>query len=98
MPRLTWSPSARGDLKGIDAFLAERDAAAAVRILRAIRITAERLRDYPQIGRALDEPFRVLGVRGTPYLIIYRLREGEVEIVRLRHARESWLDDPEGTL
>ena len=60
MPRLTWSPSARGDLKGIDAFLAERDAAAAVRILRAIRITAERLRDYPQIGRALDEPFRVL--------------------------------------
>ncbi len=98
MPRLTWSPSSRRDLLGIDAFLAEHDAAAAIRTLRAIRTAADRLRDYPRIGRALDEPFRVLGVRGTPYLIIYRLRAGEIEVVRLRHARENWLDEPEGPI
>lgn len=98
MPRLTWSPAARRDLHAIDAFLLERDARAAVRTLQAIRASAGRLLDYPRIGRALDEPFRVLGVRGTPYLLVYRLRGGEVEIIRIRHSRENWLDEPEAEL
>jgi plasmid stabilization system protein ParE len=96
MPRLIWSPSSLRDLRGIDEFLAERNDAAAARILRAIRAAALRLHDYPRIGRAIDEPFRVFGVRGTPYLLVYRLRDGTVEIVRVRHSRENWLDDPEG--
>lgn len=98
MPQLIWSPASRDDLKGIDEYMMERDPVVALEILRAIRSTAIRLLEYPRIGRAIEEPYRVLGARGTPYLVIYRLRDGVIEIVRVRHARENWLDNPEGIL
>jgi plasmid stabilization system protein ParE len=98
MPRLIWSPSSLDDLKTIDLYLKPLDGAAAGRMLRAIRATADRLRDYPRIGRALEQRFRVLGVRTTPYLLIYRIVGGGIEIVRIRHAREGWLTDIEGEL
>lgn len=90
MPRLIWSEASLRDIVGIDAFLADENPVAAARIVRAIKATALRLVDFPRIGRGLDEPFRVFGVRTTPYLIIYRLRHGEIEIVRVRHASENW--------
>lgn len=98
MPRLIWSPSSLRDLRDLDEFLSPLNGAAASRMLRAIRATANRLVDYPRIGRALDEPFRILGVRTTPYLLIYRLRKDGIEIVRVRHGSENWAPDPEGTL
>jgi toxin ParE1/3/4 len=91
MPRLIWSPASRADLHHIDRSLIERNPNAAARILRAIRASSDRLCDYPSVGRALNEPFRVLGVRTTKYIIVYRLRDEAVEIVRVRHAAENWL-------
>ncbi|MEO5937984.1 MAG: type II toxin-antitoxin system RelE/ParE family toxin [Sphingomonas sp.] len=91
MPRLIWSPASRGDLHDIDGWLTERNPAAAARILRAIRVSSDRLRDYPRIGRAIDRPFRVLAVRTTKYLLVYRLHNDVVEIIRVRHAAETWL-------
>jgi toxin ParE1/3/4 len=91
MPRLIWSPASRGDLHDIDGWLTERNPVTAARTLRAIRTSADRLRDYPKIGRAVDRPFRVLGVRTTKYLLVYRLHNEGVEIVRIRHAAENWL-------
>ncbi len=96
MPRLIWSPSARDDLREIDIFLADRGSAAAGRVLRAIRATATRLLEYPRIGRALETPFRVFGVRGTPYVIVYRLLDDAIEVIRIRHMRENWTIAPEG--
>jgi addiction module RelE/StbE family toxin len=97
MPRLIWSPSSRCDLASIDAYLTDKNDAAAARILRAIRATATRLLDHPHIGRGVDAPFRALGVRTTPYLLIYRLSDGDVEIIRIRHGRENWLHGREST-
>ena len=91
MPRLIWSPESLDDLRNIAAWLAPRDARAGLAALRAIRAAADRLTDYPRIGRAIDEPFRVLGVRTTPYLIIYRLHGDAIDIIRVRHRREDWL-------
>ena len=90
MQGLIWSPASRADLHQIDSWLTERNPGAAVQILRAIRASSDRLREYPKIGRALDEPFRVLGVRHTNYLLVYRLVDDAVEIVRVRHAAENW--------
>jgi len=91
MQRLIWSPASRDDLRRIDAWLGARNPVAAAQILRSIRAAALRLTDYPRIGRALEEPFRVLGIRHTPYVMVYRLHDDRVEIVRIRHARENWL-------
>lgn len=91
MSRLIWSPASRADLHEIDRFLTECNPAAAGRILRAIRASSDRLRDYPKLGRALQEPFRVIGVRTTKYVLVYRLRNDGVEIIRVRHSAENWL-------
>ncbi|CAN5230180.1 hypothetical protein BH10PSE15_BH10PSE15_19630 [soil metagenome] len=98
MPRLIWSPSSRRDLQGIHEFLPERDPNVARDTLRAIQRVARRMLDYPRIGRAVQEPFRVFGVRGTRYIVIYRLRAADVEIVRIRHGREDWLGQIEADL
>ena len=98
MPGLIWAPSARHDLTTIDEYLSEYDLRAALNTLRAIRVAANRLTEYPRIGRAVDPPFRVLGIRSTQYLIVYRLKDGGVEIVRVRHRRENWTYDIEGEL
>ena len=90
MSQLIWSPRSGRDLAEIDAYLSERDPAAAVQMLRAIRASAARLADFPRLGRPFGQPFRVIGVRKTPYLILYRLRGGAIEIVRIRHARQDW--------
>lgn len=98
MQRLIWSESSFRDIDGINDYLFDENPDAAVRIARALRVTTLRLLDYPRVGRALNEEFRVLGVRTTPYLIIYRLRDGQVEIARIRHGREDWLPRTEGEL
>ena len=98
MPRLIWSEASLRDIRDIDEFLMADNPMAAARIAKAIRATVLRLVDYPRIGRALNEKFRVLGVRTTPYLIIYRLRDGALEIARVRHASENWVAEVEGPL
>lgn len=98
MSRLIWSEASLRDIGGIDDFLTRQDPQAAARIALAIKATVTRLLDYPRVGRALGVRFRVLGVRTTPYLIIYRLRDGHVEIARIRHGSENWLAEIEGPL
>ncbi len=98
MPRLIWSEASLRDIAEIDEFLTGENPPAAARIARAIKATVIRLLDYPRVGRALDENFRVLGIRTTPYLIIYRLRDGNIEIARVRHGKENWLAEVEGPL
>ena len=90
MPRLIWSEASQRDIGKIDSFLDGHNPWAAARIARAIRATALRLVDYPRIGRPFDPPFRILGVRKTPYLICYRLRDGAIEIARICHFSEDW--------
>ncbi len=97
MSRLIWAPLSRLDLASIDAFLAERDGIAAACILREIKATASRLPEFPRLGRVLEEPIRVIGVRGTPYLIVYRLSGLDIEIARVRHRRENWFAFPVGS-
>jgi len=98
MPGLIWAPSARRDLIAIDNYFEPRDPRVALEMLLAIQRAAARLTEYPRIGRAIDPPFRVLGVRSTPYLIPYRLRDAGVEIVRVRHRRENWAFEIEAEL
>ena len=98
MSRLIWSPRSGLDPAEIDAFLSKFDPAAAAKVLRGIQSAAGRLADYPRLGQALNETLRVIGVRGTSYLILYRVRGGVVEIARVRHSREDWLGEIEAEL
>ena len=38
----------------------------------------------------MNEVQRKFAVRGTPYILVYRIVSGAIEILRVRHNREDW--------
>lgn len=50
-----------------------------------------RLEDFPMSGRpGRTRRTRELVVVGLPYVVVHRLRDGEVQIVAVRHAARTW--------
>jgi toxin ParE1/3/4 len=87
--RIIWSEASLRDLHGIDQFLSNDDPDAAARMLQAIRDKSDQLHDFPASGPALEGELRYLGVRGTPYVLVYRNAPDRIEIFRVRHVRED---------
>ena len=90
--RLRWTKRADRDLEEIAAYIGQDSPAAAIRVILELIDQAEALLpDHPAIGR----PGRVLGTRelvfgDLPYIIAYRVRERDVEILRVLHSSRRW--------
>ncbi len=82
--------AAREDLIAIWTHIAEDNPQAADRVLDRLEEAASRLADTPQIGPARDDirPGLRYLVSGS-YLLLYRIREGGIEIVRAVHGRRD---------
>ncbi|KMN82416.1 type II toxin-antitoxin system RelE/ParE family toxin [Chromobacterium alkanivorans] len=86
--RLVWLRSALQNLQQETEYLAEENPAAAVALVKAVRVATNHLMDFPSTGR----PGRVPGTRelvleGFPYLIPYRVKDDQVQILRIFHTR-----------
>ena len=53
--RLVWLPEAQADIQRLYNFLCERDPRAAERAIRAIQLGAQRLLEFPRLGRRMDD-------------------------------------------
>lgn len=90
--RLRWTRRAERDLDEIAAYIGQDSPAAAARVvLELIDRVESLLPGQPAIGR----PGRVLGTReliigGLPYVIPYRVRDGDLQILRVLHASRRW--------
>ena len=94
MPGLIWTASALRDLVDLDAYLVEQDAGpSAVRILDNVSAAADRLREFPAMGRSSTENVRVWHIARTPYLLLYTIEQEKVAILRVLHERRNWRDD-----
>lgn len=56
-----------------------------------VREAVELLQEHPNLGR----PGRLAGTKelvisGTPFVAVYRVRKGEVQILRLLHHAQRW--------
>jgi toxin ParE1/3/4 len=72
-------------------YIAERNAAAAVRLGEALRVAVAMLADHPHMGRAgRVGGTRELVVARTPYIIIYRIMNQEVRILRVLYSAQRW--------
>jgi toxin ParE1/3/4 len=92
--RIEWSVDARKQLRDIRAHIDERDPAASRRIVDAIVTRISRLTDFPQSAPAVGTTgLRKLVVQGTPYLVLYRYRDGALNVLNVRHSAENWLRD-----
>lgn len=82
--------AAREDLIAIWTHIADHNPQAADRLFDRIEQAANRLADNPQIGPTRDDIRPGLRYLVTgPYLLLYRIREGGIEIVRAVHGRRD---------
>jgi toxin ParE1/3/4 len=90
--RVRWTTPALRDLEFIGDHI-ERDnsAAVAARIVTAILDHADNLAAFPHIGRPGRIPdTRELVVVDTPFIVPYRVRDAEVEILAVFHGARQW--------
>lgn len=81
-----WTATALRDLSNIRAYIAQRNPTAAEGIARSIRRAVEGLGDYPAMGRPGKRPdTRELVVAGTPYIVIYTVSSGSLQIITVIH-------------
>ena len=90
--KLIWSPEALQDLSDIRAFIAQDDPEAAKAIVaRIVALLQDQLPRNPESGRAgRVAGTRELVVSGTPFVVPYRVRKPEIDILRVYHAARMW--------
>jgi toxin ParE1/3/4 len=89
--RIRWTHPALADLEAIGDFIARDNPPAAQRIVLSLVASIDSLRDHPNLGR----PGRLTGTRelvvaGTPYIVPYRVRGDDVEVLAVFHGARRW--------
>ena len=89
-----WSPAAFADLAALRAYIAEDNPAAADEIvLRIFHNIEQLLSRNPSMGRPGRVPgTRELVVPRTPYIVPYRIKAGDIEVLRVYHGARRWPD------
>jgi toxin ParE1/3/4 len=89
--RLSWSRRAERDIREIWTYYATKASAElASKVLLAIEAAAGRVADHQMAGRPRDDLRPGLrSVLAHPYIVFYRVKESDVEIVRVLHERRN---------
>jgi plasmid stabilization system protein ParE len=84
-----FTPAARTDLVGIRAYIDQFNPAAASRLAVELIAACDRLELFPERGR----PGSVPGTRELttvwPYVIVYRVKRDDVEVLHVWHGRQN---------
>ena len=89
MPR--WTLPAQRDLQAQLEFIEGENPDIVTRVATQIRKATESLDSFPRIGRdGVVAGTLELVIPRLPFVCVYRLREGRVEILRLLHERMLW--------
>jgi toxin ParE1/3/4 len=91
MPPVRYTRRALARLSQIGEWIEEQNPEAAQRVVGKIIETIDLLSAHPDMGR----PGRVGGTRelvvtGIPYIVAYRLKTSEIQIVTVLHASQRW--------
>jgi hypothetical protein len=73
----------------------ERSAPTAERFSFAVEIAAAWIVFFPKMGRGFQGRFRRKDIAGFPYVLVYRVRKGELYIAACTHFSQEpgyWLD------
>jgi toxin ParE1/3/4 len=89
--RLRWTPQAEGDLKDIIDYITQDNPLAAVEVGDEIERQVSLLSDHPAMGRPGRIPnTRELVIAGLPYIVVYRVDEESLTVLRVLHAARRW--------
>jgi len=91
---LEWSLYAIDDRTAIFDYIEADSPEAAVMIDDRIEAAAEKLEQFPEMGRSgRIEGTRELVIPGTPYIAAYRILGRTVRILRVLHGAQRWPDE-----
>ena len=89
--QIKWLHEAGNDLVEIRRYTAEDRPSAALQVAERVLDTVTYLRDHPEIGRAGRIPgTRELVIPGLPYIVPYRVKGNEIEILGVLHTGQEW--------
>ncbi|WP_377296730.1 type II toxin-antitoxin system RelE/ParE family toxin [Rhizobium sp. SGZ-381] len=93
--QVLWTRRSIGELTAIGDYIAQHNPSAAARVVKDIhRRTVRLLSANPFIGRRGEiEGTRELVLPNLPYIVAYRVREDQVEVLFVQHAARDWPDD-----
>jgi addiction module RelE/StbE family toxin len=87
--RLRWTPAAADDLESIADYLAQHLPSFQQSTIREIYQAILALRSTPYRGRAgREEGTRELVLPRLPYIVVYRVKETDVEILHIFHGAQ----------
>jgi toxin ParE1/3/4 len=89
--KVEWTQPAFADLVEAQTYISEENPIAAKKVAQKIWDASQKLAHNPEIGRIghVDET-REWVVDQTPYLIVYRIKNEKIEILRVWHSRRNW--------
>ena len=86
---LVWEEDALSDLEGIYEYIAQDNSGAATETTERITEAVALLEESPGMGRPGRVPnTRELVVSGTPYIVPYRVRRRDIQILRVFHTAQ----------
>lgn len=88
---IRWSPMSRRNIEDIRDYPVERDASAARWVIHLIRERAKLLKEFPELAPCIDATvLHKVSITGLQYVLLYRHRDGVVEILRVHHTAQDW--------
>ncbi len=89
--KIRWTPEAANDLEQIARHLLRDNPKAARTVVRTISDSIANLKKFPKVGRpGVLENTRELIISRLPYIVVYRLKDDNAEILRVYHAAQDW--------
>ncbi len=89
--KVRWSDRSGQDVLAIGEFIALSDRSAAIGVADRIKGAGDNLETFPRRGRpGRLADTRELVVTGLSYILIYRVFDEDVEILRVLHGAQDW--------
>ncbi len=92
MPKpVKWVRKALRNLEQAYEYVASDNPDAAVQVVLKLQAAAEQLAEYPLLGKlGRVETTRELVIAHTPYILVYRVKDQGVEILRVLHGSKRY--------
>lgn len=91
--KIKWTTGTSQNLHQIEKYIAQGNSDAAIDIILKIIKSVELLVDNPamgKVGRLFDTRELIIG--GTPFIVVYRIKSGQIEVLRVLHSAMKWPD------
>jgi toxin ParE1/3/4 len=89
--KIVWTEPARQDLRQAFIYIAKDSPKAAAKVLSLIKERTVLLQDNPLLGRmGRVDGTRELVITDSPYILPYRLKESQIQILAVFHSARQW--------